>query len=316
MRTRGLSVLSFLAVVGCLCGALHAQEESKIKIRSASLGGNVYMLSGAGCNHALLIGEDGALLTDTDMKEFSGKVTAAVKDITDKPIRYVVNTHCHFDHVGGNEELAKGGAVIVAHENVRKRMTSEQVLARIDTRVPPSPPAALPQITLADQLTLHCNGEDVRIIYLRPGHTDGDSLVFFPKANVIHTGDVFFNNGYPFIDVNAGGSINGVIKAVDRVLALVNEDTKIIPGHGRLSNPAELREYRAMLVTVRDRIKKLVKAGKSVEAILAEKPTKDLDGKWGRGGMEPEVWVGIVYDCLAHPKPASQPAAEHAHARQ
>jgi len=308
MRKQSLPLLSFLTTIFCLCGGLQAQEDAKIKIRSQPLADNVYMLSGAGCNHALLVGDDGTLLTDTDMGQFSGKLLAAIKETTDKPVRYVVNTHWHFDHVGGNKDLVKKGATLIAHQNVRKRMSSEQILGRLGTRVPPSPPEALPQITFAKELTLHFSGEDVRIIRLQPAHTDGDSLVFFPKANVLHTGDIFFNNGYPFIDVNAGGSIDGMIQAVDRALSLVNDDTKIIPGHGKLSNAAELRDYREMLATVRGRIKKLIKKGKSLEEVLAEKPTKDLDEKWARGGMKPDVFVGVVYDGLTRTNPASQPA--------
>ncbi len=306
MRKQVLPVVSFLVAVLGLCGAVQAQKRPQVSVVSARLADNLYMLSGAGCNHALLVGDDGPLLIDTDMAEFNDQVVAAVKEITDQPIRCVVNTHWHFDHVGGNEDLAKSGAIIIAQENVRKRMSEEQVLGGLGTRVPPSPPAALPRITYADASTLQWNGEEVRIIRLEPGHTDGDSLVFFQKANVLHAGDIFFNGMYPFIDVNVGGSIDGMIRAVDRVLALVNEDTKIIPGHGKLSNAAELREYRKMLATVRDRLKKLIKKGKTLEEVLAERPTKDLDGKWGRGAMKPDVWVRVVYEGLARAKPTSQ----------
>jgi glyoxylase-like metal-dependent hydrolase (beta-lactamase superfamily II) len=310
MRRWSLPVLSSLVVILCICGVVQAQDDAKITIHSQRLADNLYMLSGAGCNHALLIGEDGPLLTDTDMAGFCKKVLAAVKEIADKPVRLVVNTHCHFDHVGGNENLAKNGAMVIAHQNVRKRMSSEQVLGQLGTRVPPSPPEALPRITFAKELDLHWNGEDVRIIHIPPGHTDGDCLVFFQQADVLHTGDIYFNGVYPFIDVNADGSIDGMIQAVDLALALANEDTRIIPGHGKLSNAAELREYREMLADVRGRIKKLIKKGKSLEEVLAEKPTKDLDEKWARGGMKPDVFVGVVYDGLTRAKPASQPAAK------
>jgi glyoxylase-like metal-dependent hydrolase (beta-lactamase superfamily II) len=165
--------------------------------------------------------------------------------------------------------------------------------------VPPSPAAALPKLTFSGEMTLYWNADEVRIVHLEPAHTDGDSVVLFGEANVLHAGDVYFNGVYPFIDVNAGGSIDGMIAAVDRLLGFVRADTKIIPGHGPLSTPEELRAYRQMLVTVRDRVRALLKEGKTRDEVVAAKPTKDLDEKWGRGGMEPDVFTGVVYDGMS-----------------
>ena len=165
--------------------------------------------------------------------------------------------------------------------------------------MPPSPAAALPVITFSNALTFHWNGDEVQILHLEPAHTDGDSIIHFRKANVLHVGDIYFNGMYPFIDVNAGGSIDGMVRAVDRALALANEKTRIIPGHGPLSGVAELRAYREMLATVRDRVRAMVEQGKSRDEVIASKPTKDLDAEWGGGGFGPDMWVGIVYDGMS-----------------
>jgi cyclase len=287
-------VIVFVLLVVGLVANLHAQEQ-EIRIKTIPLGDNVYMLTGAGGNLGLSVGDDGALLVDAEYGQLTEKVIAAVKEVCEKPIRFVVNTHWHFDHVGGNENLAKAGALIVAHENVRKRMSTEQTLGGLGRTVPPSPTAALPVITFSDALTFHWNGDEVRVIHVDPAHTDGDSFVYFPKANVLHVADVWFNNMYPFIDVNAGGSIDGMIKAADRALSLANEETKIIPGHGPLGSVAELREYRQMLATVRDRVRALVEQGKSRDEVIASKPTKDLDEEWAKA-FAGDAWIGIVYD--------------------
>lgn len=285
-----------LLLAAALCATAHAQDPRPIRIRTTKLAENVYMLAGAGGNLGVSVGEDGVLLIDSEYAQLTEKVTAAIAELSDKPIRFVVNTHWHFDHVGGNESLASAGALIVAHESVRERMSSEQVLGALGRRIPPSPAAALPVITYTEAMTFHWNGDEVRVLHVDPAHTDGDSFVRFRKANVLHVADVFFNGMYPFIDVEAGGSIDGMIKAVDRALELADEDTKIIPGHGPLAGAADLRAYREMLVTARDHIRALVEQGKSRDEVIAARPTKDLDEKWGRGGFTPDMWVGIVYD--------------------
>ncbi len=298
MKTLFTHVRAWRLLIGIVgLGSLApAQERRPTEIRVVPVAAHVFMLAGAGGNLCLATGDEGAVLVDSDYAQLSPKLLAAIKEKTDKPLRFVINTHWHFDHVEGNQALAEAGAVIVAHENVRKRMSTEQVLGSLDRRVPPSPAAALPKLTYSAALTLRWNGDEVRIEHPEPAHTDGDSIVFFAKANVLHTGDVYFNGMYPFIDVNAGGSIDGMIAAVDRVLGLVNADTQIIPGHGPLSTPDELRAYRRMLATVRERVQALVKQGKSREEVIAAKPTHDLDEKWARGGMTPDVFTGVVYD--------------------
>ncbi|MBU0617711.1 MAG: MBL fold metallo-hydrolase [Planctomycetes bacterium] len=291
-------IVVLLVVAGVVVN-LHAQQRPEAKVKTTLVAENVYMLAGVGGNLGLSVGDDGALLIDSGFAPHTEKVTAAVKAVCQTPIRFVVSTHWHFDHVQGNERLAKAGALLVAHENVRKRMSTEQFLTVIDRKVPPAPAGARPVITYGDMLTFHWNGDDVQILHVDPAHTDGDSIIHFRKANVLHVGDIYFNGTYPFIDVNAGGSIDGMVKAADRILVMANEKTKIIPGHGPLSDVAELRAYREMLATVRDRVRALVEQGKSRDEVIASKPTRDLDAKWGGGGFGPDMWVGIVYDGMS-----------------
>ena len=267
-----------------------------MRIHTAELAKNLYVLAGGGGNIALSVGEDGVLLVDTGFEQVTEKVTAAVRAVTEKPIRLVVNTHWHFDHVGGNEALGKAGAIIVAHENVRRLMSEERSITVIDWHGQPSPAAALPLITFTESLTFHWNGDEVRVIHVDRAHTNGDSIVHFRKANVLHVGDTWFNGMYPFIDVNADGSIDGLVRALDQALALADGKTKIIPGHGPVSDAVELRVYRDMLAAVRDRVQSLVAEGKSRAEVIAAKPTKKFDERWGRSWLDPDTWVGLVYD--------------------
>jgi cyclase len=287
-----------IAILG-LCVVAAGQERPAVPVKATEVAPHVFMLTGAGGNLCLMTGDDGALLVDAEYEQGAPQVLAAIKELTDKPLRFVINTHWHFDHVGGNAPLAAAGAVVLAHDNVRQRMSSEQVLGALGRRVPPSPAAAWPKLTYATALTLHWDGDTVRVVHVEPAHTDGDSVILFEKANIVHAGDVYFNGMYPFIDVNAGGSIDGMIAACDRILGLARSDTKIVPGHGLLSTPDELRAYRQMLAAVRDRVQGLMKEGKSRGEVIAARPTKDLDEKWGRGGFEPDTFVGIVYDGMS-----------------
>lgn len=286
------------------------QDFSRIPVRDTPLAGNVHMLSGAGGNIALLAGDEGSLLVDADYNEMGEKLAAAVKEINDKPVRFVINTHWHFDHVGGNERLAKAGATIIAHEMVRQRMTEERDLAGLDRHTGPSPTAALPIVTFTDAVTLHLNGETVEARHFNAGHTDGDCIVYFHNANVMHVGDLYFHQMYPFFDVNAGGSLDGMIEAIDHALTWANKDTKIIPGHGPLLSVDELHTYRNMLAANRDRIRKLVAQGKSREETIAAAPTKETDAQFGQSWMTPTTWVGLVYDAMKKTPVAKESPAD------
>ena len=274
------------------------QDFSKVEVQSEKVADGVYMLKGAGGNIGLSIGPNGSLVIDDQYAPLSDKILAAIKALTPDPVRFVVNTHWHGDHTGGNANLAKTGAFLVAHENVRKRMGSEQFIAMFNQKVPASPEAALPVVTFAEGVTFHWNGDEVRAFHVAPAHTDGDTVVQFVKADVVHMGDCFFNGNFPFIDSSSGGKVDGIVAAADRVLGGVTDKTKIIPGHGPVASKADLQAYRDTVKSVRDRVAKLKAEGKTKEAAVAAKPTAEFDAKWGQGFIKPDVFVGLVYDSL------------------
>ncbi|WP_237066542.1 MBL fold metallo-hydrolase [Microbulbifer guangxiensis] len=285
----------------CCLLALPAVAEdrfAKVEIKTQAVRDNLFMLQGAGGNIALFSGEDGVFMVDDQYAPLTEKIRAAVTEVTDRPLRFVINTHWHGDHTGGNENFGRAGALVVAHENVRERMSSEQFMEIFGRTVPPSPEAALPVITFTDATTFHWNGDTVRVQYTGPAHTDGDSIVLFKDANVIHMGDTFFNGSYPFIDLSSGGSVDGLVAVMDRVLELADDKTAIIPGHGPLSNKAELQEQRDLLVHLRDKIQLLIDEGLSKEQAIAARPTREYDDNYGQGFMKPDLWTGIVYDSL------------------
>lgn len=302
--TRRLGAVWTMAAATLAPTAALPQEPdfSKVEVTSLKVADGVYMLQGAGGNIGLSVGEDAAFLVDDQYAPLTPKIVAAVKAITDKPMRFVLNTHWHFDHTGGNENLGAAGALIVAHDNVRRRMSTEQFIEFFKMKFEPSPKVALPVVTFNDAVTFHINGDELHAFHVPPAHTDGDSVVHFRRADVIHTGDLFFNGFYPFIDVGAGGGIEGMIAAADRLLALAREGTKIIPGHGPLASRADLKAFRDMLAAVRDAIQPLVAAGRTLEQVTAAKPTAAQDAKWGGGFIKPDQFVGIVYQDLSRKK--------------
>lgn len=275
-----------------------AQDFEQVKIKTEKISEGIYMLIGRGGNIGISVGEDGVFLIDDQYAPLSEKIKTAVASLNEGPIRFILNTHWHGDHTGGNEAMGEVGALIVAHENVRKRLNSEQFMAAFDRRVPPAPKGALPVVTFTDAVTFHLNGNDIFVFHVKSAHTDGDAVVYFKKSNVIHMGDIYFAGGYPFIDLSSGGSVNGVIEAVNQVIGMIDEDTKVIPGHGALSDRHGLLKYLDMLVTIRDRISVQVKAGKSLDNILASKPTADFDESQDRW-FSPENFVKILYEDLS-----------------
>jgi glyoxylase-like metal-dependent hydrolase (beta-lactamase superfamily II) len=293
-RLAVLAVVSFAA----LPALAQQQDFSKVEVKAQKVAEGIYMLTGAGGNLGLSAGKDGAYLIDDQFAPLSDKILAAIKGITPMPVRFVVNTHWHFDHTGGNENMGKTGALLIAHENVRLRMSAEQFMAAMDRKIPPSPEAALPVVTFADAVTFHWNGDEIRVYHVPPAHTDGDVIIHFVKADVVHMGDTFFNGGYPFIDTSSGGRIDGVIGAAERVLAGIGDKTQIIPGHGGLATKADLQAYHDGLATLRDRIAKLKAAGKTRDEVIAAKPTADYDAKWGGGFMKGDTFAGLAYDSL------------------
>jgi glyoxylase-like metal-dependent hydrolase (beta-lactamase superfamily II) len=261
----------------------YAQDDwESVQIETVSLKDGLFMLVGRGGNIGLSVGADGTFLIDDQYAPLTEKILAAIQKVTADPVRFLVNTHWHGDHTGGNENFGKKGSIIVAHQNVRRRMSVEHVREILKgDPTPPSPPGALPRITFTEEVTFHWNGDAIRAFHVPSAHTDGDVIIHFENADVVHGGDVLVNGRYPFIDVDSGGNLNGIIAAADKVLSFAKPTTKIIPGHGPLASPSDVRAYRDMLVTARDRIQKLVDQGKSADEVVAAKPTADLDAKWG-----------------------------------
>jgi glyoxylase-like metal-dependent hydrolase (beta-lactamase superfamily II) len=257
------------------------------------------MLTGRGGNIGACIGEDGVFLIDDQYAPLTPAIRQALAQVTDAPVRFVLNTHWHSDHTGGNENFGELGAVIVAHDNVRERLASDQFMPFMDRQVPASPPAALPVVTFNDTVSFHMNGNTIRAFHVAGAHTDGDAIVHFDAANVVHMGDVFWNGWYPFIDVHSGGSIRGVIAAVEAVLAMIDGDTAVIAGHGPLGDRARLLVYRDMLQDVADRIQEMIDDGRTLEEIQSAAPTSAWDGEWGSGFIKPEAFVRMVHEDLA-----------------
>ncbi|MDY6843973.1 MAG: MBL fold metallo-hydrolase, partial [Thermodesulfobacteriota bacterium] len=257
----------------------------------------IYMLwdsDGMG-NTIVLTGDDGVLMIDTKVENSIDKLLAEIAALCKKPIRFVIATHWHYDHVGGNEKVAKTGATIIAHENVRKRMSIEHDMKMLNTKAPPAPEMARPLVTFQKEITFHLNGEYVKVFHVEPGHTDGDSVIYFKNANVIHMGDLYFEGLYPYIGIYSGGSINAMIKAINQILPMIDENTKVVPGHGPVSKKAQLQEYVSMLTAIRDNISQLMQKGTTMEEVISAKPTQAFDEKWGKGFLSPDKFTELVY---------------------
>ncbi|UCF20809.1 MAG: MBL fold metallo-hydrolase [Gemmatimonadota bacterium] len=302
MRVRNnVAVWAILALPISTLSA-NAQDFDNVQISTQQVAPGVYMLMGAGGNLGVSVGEDAVFLIDDQYAPLTDKIVAAIREISDLPIEFVLNTHWHSDHTGGNENLGEAGALIVAHDNVRERMSVEQFMEAFGRTVPASPPGALPIVTFSEAVTFHINGDEIFVFHVANAHTDGDAIVHFRRANTVHMGDTFFNGLYPFIDVSAGGSIDGMIAAADRVLPLIDDETRVIPGHGTLSNKAGLAEFREMLVGVREAMAEQIAMGKSLEEVQAAKPTAAWDEKWGQGFLNPETFTRILYSDLSRKK--------------
>ncbi|CAN5305704.1 MBL fold metallo-hydrolase [soil metagenome] len=285
-----------LALTGAACAA-YGQDQEEVEIVVEEVAPQVYMLTGRGGNVGVSAGEDGVFLIDDQYAPMTPAIRNAVSRISDQSVRFVFNTHWHGDHTGGNENFGKAGALIVAHANVRERLAAGQLMDFLgqQRQVPPAPEAALPVVTFDGTVTFHLNGDDVRAFHVRNAHTDGDAIVHFRQADVVHMGDTYFNGFYPFIDASSGGTLAGMIAAVEEVLEMVGEDTAVIPGHGPLANRAELQDYHAMLEESLMSVRTLVEEGRSLEEVIAARPLAELDPEWGDGFIEPDQWVETVY---------------------
>lgn len=264
-----------LLAAGAALAQGQQQDFSAVQIKTHQVAGNVYYLEGQGGNVGVLVGDDGVLMIDDQFAPLSEKLLAAIRALSDKPIRLLVNTHIHGDHTGGNENFGKLGIDIVAHDNVRVR------LARGVNNGPPAPAAALPVVTFGDTLSIHLNGETVTVGKLPPSHTDGDAYIHFAKADVIHTGDSFRTVGYPGVDFNNGGSVKGTVEALQALYDMAGPNTKILPGHGVVVTRAEVAAFRDLTVELQKRFTDLIRRGMTLEQVVAAKPTADLDAKYG-----------------------------------
>lgn len=270
------------------------RDFSKVEITTEKVADNLYVLFGSGGNIAIFTGPDGVVMVDDQYAPLSEKIEAAIEKITDQPVKYLLNTHWHGDHTGGNENFGNKGATIIAHDNVRERMSKEQTMKAFSRTVPASPKAALPVLTFSDDMTLHINEEAILAIHVHNAHTDGDALMYFTESNVLHMGDTYFNGRFPFIDLSSNGSIDGIIKAANQALFIIDDDTKIIPGHGAMSNKKELMAYRDTLIGVRTKVKKAVDKGMTIEEIKAAKFLEGLDD-WGSGFINGDRFLDILF---------------------
>lgn len=293
---RILSIL-FVAYPAWAVSAAAQQDFSAVEIGVTRIADDIYMLMGSGGNIGLSVGADGAFIVDDQYAPLTDKIKAAISTVTDEPVRWVLNTHWHGDHTGGNENMGSGGAFIVAHDNVYKRMNPAE-FADLVGNSQQSPDVALPVVTFDRTLTLHWNDEDVFAFHVENSHTDGDVIVYYRGANVVHMGDTFFNGRYPFIDVDSGGNVEGMIASASRVLGMIDGNTRLIPGHGELAGRAELAAYRDMLATVRDRVARLIREGRSQDQAVAANPTASFDSDWETSEAGTERFVRLVYRSL------------------
>ncbi len=289
-------ILSLFCVLiaGLISFAPPGQSE-EVNITTTPLTEQIFMITGKGGNIGLFIGEDGTFLIDDQFAPLTEKIVAAVKSVGGDFPKFLINTHYHGDHTGGNENLGTGGTLIFSHDNVRERLSNGSFISAFNMKQEAVSQKGLPVVTFSTDISFHLNGDSIRAFHAPNAHTDGDSFIHFERANVIHAGDFFFNGFYPFIDVDHGGSLKGTIKAVDTVLALADDNTKIIPGHGPLGNKAQLASYREMLGIAYERLRKLKAEGKTAKEAAAAKPLDDLEATWGGGLFKGDRWIEIIY---------------------
>jgi glyoxylase-like metal-dependent hydrolase (beta-lactamase superfamily II) len=271
---------------------------STVEIRTTELGNRMFMLEGEGGNVVVALTDEGVIMIDNQFAELHGKLKSAIARLTPQPVRYVALTHFHRDHTGGNEAFAKDGAVIVAHETIKSRLAAGTMNGLTGNKVPPAPIEALPAQTFKDAMTLRLGGRTAELKHLADVHTDGDTTIYFPDAKVFVTGDIVFFGRYPNIDFAYHGSIDGMIRGVDEVLALVTDDMKIVPGHGPAGTKAQIRDYRQMLVDARERVARAIAAGMTEDQVVAAKPNADYDAKLRLNAQQAGNFIRVVYRSL------------------
>lgn len=295
--------LSYTILVLCMLFLLdnvpssQAQKFKDVEIIVNQLDNNgTYMLVGKGGNIGLSVGDDGVLLIDSQFKQLTDKILYAINNrITDKSVKFLINTHWHQDHTGGNENFVKNGAIIIAHENVRERLNAEQFVDFLNKTFEASPLNALPTITYKDSITFYFNEDKIDVYHLPNAHTDGDSIIYFNKRNIVHTGDIYVNGRYPFIDHSSGGSIDGIITGIEKIISIIDNETKIIPGHGLLSNLGELQDYLIMLKDIRQQVLTMVNNGATLNEIIKSDITSKYDNLYSDSFINSGDFLGFVY---------------------
>ncbi len=296
MKNTVLATLVILASLAGISVVQADQRKNEVTIKTQIVREGIYMLTGKGGNIGLSSGVDGVFMIDDQFAPLTEKIKQAIKKISEQPVRFLLNTHWHPDHTGGNENFGSTGSVIIAQDNVRKRLSVDNFIELFGMEAPAATGAALPVITFNDAVTFYLNDDEISVFHVENAHTDGDSIVHFRNANVFHMGDTYFAGMYPFIDYDTGGSLEGCIAAIDKVLALTNEDTHIIPGHGPLSNKTELVEYRTMLATIGQRIQRMIDSGKSLEEIQKSQPARGFNATFGGGFIKSDSFVKMLYE--------------------
>jgi glyoxylase-like metal-dependent hydrolase (beta-lactamase superfamily II) len=289
---------AFFALVILVSTSAYAQEDfSKVEITASKVAGNVYMLQGRGGNIGVSVGSDGILIVDDQFAPLADKIKAALKTLGEGKLKFVLNTHWHGDHTGGNAAFSPE-APIIAHDNVRKRLSTEQRIELFKSTVAASPKEALPVITFGQSLSVHFNGEEIKVIHFPHGHTDGDSVIFFTSSNVVHMGDDFFAGRFPFVDLSSGGSVEGLAKNIGEILGKLPAGVKLIPGHGPISTVDDLKLYHRMLVETTDVVRKKMAAGKTLAEIKAE-GLPEAWKSWGTSFIKTDVWIEIIHTSLS-----------------
>ncbi|HXQ72479.1 MAG TPA: MBL fold metallo-hydrolase [Pyrinomonadaceae bacterium] len=297
-----LALVALLLFVTIPVHKKHRQEPdwSKVQIKSTKIAGNVYMLEGAGGNIGVSVGPDGILIVDDQFAPLADKIRASLKTLGQGKLRFILNTHWHGDHTGSNAAFGPE-ATIVAHDNVRKRLSTEQRSEFFKSTTPASPKEALPVITFDQSLTVHFNGEEIRAIHFPNGHTDGDSVIFFTTSNVVHLGDDFFAGRFPFVDLESGGSVEGLTKNIGELITKIPADAKLIPGHGPISTLDDLKAYHRMLVETTTIVRDKIAAKKTLDQIKSEGLPAEWNS-WGTGFIKTDLWLEIVYRSLTAKK--------------
>ena len=273
------------------------RDFSDVVIKTEKITDHLHKLEGSGGNILIFSGVDGIFMIDSQFAPLTEKIKNAIGDIQKGPINYLMNTHYHGDHTGGNENIGKTGTLILAHDNVYKRLSRGATKLSAGREIPPASKEALPVVSFSEDMKLHLNGEDIHAFHVDHAHTDGDVIIYFPSSNVIHMGDTFFKDRFPYIDLNSGGSVNGLLKAIGQVLLLIDDETKVVPGHGSMATKADLELYQKTIMTLRDRVNKSIRSGLELEEVKAANITKEFDS-WGAGFISADRIIETIYKDL------------------